>query len=94
LRALQRTLLTRALEATRPGGVTAYVTCSPHLGETRDVLAEVLTGRDDVVVLDAPALLPEVPGLGCPAPFERYAQFWPDLHGTDAIFVALLRRLR
>jgi len=47
-------------------------------------------------VLNVPAgrmsLLPEVPDLACPAPFERYAQFWPDPHGTDAIFVAVLRR--
>jgi 16S rRNA (cytosine967-C5)-methyltransferase len=93
LRGLQRALLTSGLEATRPGGVAAYVTCSPHLGETREVLAEVLAGRADVAVLDAPALIPEVPQLACPAPFERYAQFWPDRHGTDAIFVALLRRL-
>ena len=93
LRGLQRQLLSRAIEATRPGGVTAYVTCSPHLGETRDVLADVLAGRGDVAVLDAPALLPEVPGLACPAPFGRYAQFWPDAHGTDAIFLAILRRL-
>lgn len=93
LGSLQRALLSRAIEATRPGGVTAYVTCSPHLAETRDVLAEVLAGRDDVGVLDVPALLPEVPDLACPAPSERYAQFWPDRHGTDAIFVAILRRL-
>ncbi len=93
LRELQRALLIQAIEAARPGGVIAYVTCSPHLGETREVLAGVLAGRKDVAVLDAPALLPEVPSLACPAPFERYAQFWPDPHGTDAIFVAILRRL-
>ncbi len=93
LRVLQRALLARAIDATRPGGVTAYVTCSPHLGETRDVLADVLQVRDDVEVLDAPALLPEVPDLACPSPAERYAQFWPAPHGTDAIFVAILRRL-
>lgn len=90
---LQRALLARAIEAARPGGVIAYVTCSPHLAETRDVLADVLAERDDVAVEDAPALLREVPDLACPAPFERYAQFWPDRHGTDAIFIAILRRL-
>ena len=36
----------------------------------------------------------EVPGLRCPAPASRYAQFWPHRHGTDAIFLALLRRAR
>ena len=70
----------------------AYVTCSPHLAETRDVSADVAAARDDVTVLDAPALLAEVPELRCPAPGGRYAQFWPHRHGTDAIFLALLRR--
>jgi 16S rRNA (cytosine967-C5)-methyltransferase len=53
-----------------------------------------LRDRDDVDVLDAPAVLAEVPGLRCPEPGSRYAQFWPHRHGTDAIFLALLRRAR
>jgi 16S rRNA (cytosine967-C5)-methyltransferase len=89
---LQRQLLTTALESARPGGVVAYVTCSPHLAETRDVLADVLAPRRDIEVLDAPAVLAEVPGLACADPDSRYAQFWPHRHGTDAIFLALLRR--
>jgi 16S rRNA (cytosine967-C5)-methyltransferase len=89
---LQRRLLAAALDAARPGGVIGYVTCSPHLSETRGVVADVLRERDDVAVLDAPAMLPEVPGLRCPAPDSRYAQFWPHRHGTDAIFLALLQR--
>jgi 16S rRNA (cytosine967-C5)-methyltransferase len=92
LAALQRELLVSAIESARPGGVVAYVTCSPHLAETRDVLRDVLASRDDVEVLDAPALLPEVPDLACREPYARYAQFWPHRHGTDAIFLALLRR--
>ena len=39
---LQRRLLGSALDAARPGGVVAYVTCSPHLAETREVVADVL----------------------------------------------------
>src|SRR5262249_35660869 len=84
--------LASALAAARPGGAVAYVTCSPHVGETRAVVADVLAGRDDVAVLDAPAVLAEVPGLRCPEPDGRYAQFWPHRHGTDAIFLALLQR--
>jgi 16S rRNA (cytosine967-C5)-methyltransferase len=38
---LQRALLTRALELVRPGGAVLYATCSPHVAETRDVLAAV-----------------------------------------------------
>jgi hypothetical protein len=41
-----------------------------------------------VAVLDAPAVLAEVPDLRCPEPDGRYAQFWPHRHGTDAIFLA------
>jgi 16S rRNA (cytosine967-C5)-methyltransferase len=89
---LQRSLLRSALDAGRPGGVVGYVTCSPLAAETLDVLADVLRDRDDVDVLDAPAVLAEVPGLGAAEPAPRYAQFWPHRHGTDAIFLALLRR--
>jgi 16S rRNA (cytosine967-C5)-methyltransferase len=89
---VQRALLAAALDSARPGGVVAYVTCSPHLAETRDVVTAVLAGRDDTEVLDAPAVLPEVPGLRCPDPHPEFAQFWPHRHGTDAIFIALLRR--
>ena len=90
---LQRSLLRSAIDAARPGGVIAYVTCSPHVAETRAVVGEVTAARDDVLLLDAPALLSEVPDLACPGPGGRYAQFWPHLHGTDAIFLALLQRV-
>jgi 16S rRNA (cytosine967-C5)-methyltransferase len=89
---LQRRLLAAAIDAARPGGVVAYVTCSPHLAETRAVVGDVLAGRGDARLLDAPAVLPEVPGLRGGQPGDRFAQFWPHRHGTDAIFLALLRR--
>jgi 16S rRNA (cytosine967-C5)-methyltransferase len=85
---LQRRLLASALDAVRPGGVVAYVTCSPHLAETRVVVDDVLRRRDDVERLDSPSFLEGVPGLGD----GPYAQFWPHRHGTDAMFLALLRR--
>jgi len=89
---LQRALLGAALDSAAPGGVVAYVTCSPHVAETRDVVMGVVARRDNVRVLDAPAALPEVPDLRCPEPYGAFAQFWPHRHGTDAIFLALLRR--
>jgi 16S rRNA (cytosine967-C5)-methyltransferase len=87
---LQRDLLFAALDAVRPGGIVAYVTCSPHPAETSDVVADVLARRADIAVLDAPAVLSEVPDLRS-GPRGQYAQFWPHRHGTDAIFLALLR---
>lgn len=85
---LQRDLLTSAIEAVRPGGVVAYVTCSPHLAETDVVVGDLLRDREDVEVLDARAYLPGIEGLG----EGPYARFWPHRHGTDAMFLALLRR--
>jgi 16S rRNA (cytosine967-C5)-methyltransferase len=89
---LQRQLLSTALESVRPGGVVAYVTCSPHMAETRVVVDDVLGKRDDVERLDAPAVLTslsaDLTGVGD----GPYAQFWPHRHGTDAMFLALLRR--
>ena len=93
LASLQRELLNAAIDSVRPGGVVAYVTCSPHLAETRDVVTAVAQSRDDITILDAPAVLPEVPALRAPEPENsKFAQFWPHRHGTDAIFLALLRR--
>jgi 16S rRNA (cytosine967-C5)-methyltransferase len=86
---LQRRLLTSALDATRPGGVVAYVTCSPHLAETRGVVDAVIRARGDVGEQDARTLLSEVGDLGD----GPHVQLWPHLHGTDAMFVAVLRRL-
>ena len=85
---LQQALLNRALDSTRPGAVAAYVTCSPHSAETVDVVESVTGGRRDVTILDAPRLAPSLPD----AARGRYLQLWPDLHGTDAMFLALLRR--
>ena len=75
-----------------PASLRALVSRSPHLAETRDVVTAVLAARDDTQLLDAPAVLPEVPNLRCPDPHGAFAQFWPHRHGTDAIFLALLRR--
>jgi 16S rRNA (cytosine967-C5)-methyltransferase len=88
LTGLQRELLTAALRHVRPGGVVAYVTCSPHLSETAGVLAAVRRTHADVQLLDARECLPGVPDLGD----GPTVQLWPHRHGTDAMFLALLRR--
>ncbi|CUU61037.1 16S rRNA (cytosine967-C5)-methyltransferase [Parafrankia irregularis] len=89
---LQRQLLVSALDLVRPGGVVAYVTCSPHREETSEVVSAVVGQRADVVTLDArrSPVFADVPAdsLGS-GPF---VQLWPHLHGTDAMFLALLRR--
>jgi 16S rRNA (cytosine967-C5)-methyltransferase len=90
LAAAQRALLRSALAACRPGGVVAYVTCSPVSAETRDVVNAVVSAVPGVEILDAPEVLHDVPGTRSPG--RLFAQLWPHRHGTDAIFIALLRR--
>jgi len=87
---LQRDLLSSALAAVRPGGVVAYVTCSPAPQETTDVVAAVAGGGSDVIILDTATVISWVPGVRSSG--SQFAQLWPHRHSTDAIFVALLRR--
>ncbi|MEI3866715.1 transcription antitermination factor NusB [Microbacterium sp. CCNWLW134] len=94
---LQRGLLDAAIDGLTPGGLVAYVTCSPHLAETAGVVADIVRARgDDVEELDAravitafsasdPDLLPQADGSG-------RAQLWPHRHNTDAMSISLLRR--
>ncbi|MFR9796671.1 RsmB/NOP family class I SAM-dependent RNA methyltransferase [Streptomyces sp. MS06] len=85
---LQRGLLRSALESVRVGGVVGYATCSPHLAETRAVVADVLKRFPQAELVDARPLLPGVPDLG----EGPDVQLWPHLHGTDAMYLALIRR--
>ncbi|GAA3158714.1 transcription antitermination factor NusB [Streptomyces rameus] len=85
---LQRALLRTALDSVRVGGVVGYATCSPHLAETRAVVADVLKERPETELVDARPLLPGLPALG----EGPDVQLWPHLHGTDAMYLALIRR--
>ena len=90
---LQEQLLRSALDAVRPGGVVAYVTCSPVLAETSGVVERVLADRADVVLEDAAPLFAGVRELHADeARLPGTVQLWPHRQGTDAMFFALLRR--
>lgn len=90
---LQGELLEAAVAHLAPGGVLAYVTCSPHLAETRVVLEGVLRRHPGLREIDAKAAVNTVArepldlaGAGLSA------QLWPHRHGTDAMFIALVER--
>jgi 16S rRNA (cytosine967-C5)-methyltransferase len=90
---LQRALLISALDSVRPGGVVAYVTCSPVIAETSGVVSAVLAERRDVELEDAAPLFDGVPDLAADTmPLPGTVQLWPHRQGTDAMFLALLRR--
>jgi len=84
---LQRELLGAALRSARPGGVVAYVTCSPHPEETTEVVRGLLSSASGAELVDARPLLGGVPELGA----GPDVQLWPHRHGTDAMYLALLR---
>jgi len=87
---LQRSLLASALDLVRPGGVVLYATCSPVLAETAEVVTSTVQRHPGAALVDARALLPDVPD--CEGPLPGTVQLWPHRHGTDAMFLALLRR--
>lgn len=94
---LQGGLLTAAIDALVPGGIVAYVTCSPHLAETAGVIAEARRRfGDGIEELDARAVLASVSDteIDLPAQLDGSgrAQLWPHRHGTDAMSISLLRR--
>ncbi|MGH3364307.1 MAG: RsmB/NOP family class I SAM-dependent RNA methyltransferase [Nocardioidaceae bacterium] len=90
---LQERLLRSALDAVRPGGVVAYVTCSPVVAETSEVVSRVLADRPDVVLQGAVSLFEGVPELHAEdARLPGTVQLWPHRQGTDAMFFALLRK--
>lgn len=88
---LQVALLHAALDSTRGGGVVVYATCSPVVAETAGVVSTVLAGRNDVRLAAAVDLLPWLEDAASTA-LPGAVQLWPHRHGTDAMFIALLRR--
>ncbi|MEN0129166.1 MAG: transcription antitermination factor NusB [Brevundimonas sp.] len=97
LSALQRELLGSALAAVRPGGVVAYVTCSPHLAETQLVVKDSLRAASragiGVELVDARQVVESIAAGPVDLPADRTdVQLWPHVHGTDAMHLTLLRR--
>jgi 16S rRNA (cytosine967-C5)-methyltransferase len=92
--ALQERLIDSAVAALKPGGILAYVTCSPHLAETRgQVQGALRRWPGDLVQLDTQAVLRVITGdaveLGGADPA---AQLWPHRDATDAMFIALFEK--
>jgi 16S rRNA (cytosine967-C5)-methyltransferase len=89
---LQQALLRSALDSVRPGGVVLYATCSPAVEETVRVVESVLADRPDIRLEDTLALVPEATDAES-AHLPGAVQLWPHRHGTDAMFMTLLRRV-
>lgn len=84
---LQRGLLTRAVQATRPGGTVVYSTCTFAPEENEAVLDHVLS-ETDCRLVPFDVSLPSTPGVTAwrddqyDPTVQRARRFWP--HQTDA----------
>jgi len=88
---LQFALLRSAVDALRPGGILAYVTCSPHLGETRVAVQSALRRLGGAVsVVNTQEVLAGFTREQLDLPAADHVQLWPHRHGTDAMFIQLL----
>lgn len=93
LTGLQARLLDAAVAALKPGGLIAYVTCSPHIAESRGIVGAALDAHDDLEAVDTPSVLQQVASERLDLAGDGLAaQLWPHRHGTDAMFVALLTK--
>jgi 16S rRNA (cytosine967-C5)-methyltransferase len=93
LGALQSRLLASALDALRPGGLLAYVTCSPHAAETKAIVSSALRTATGIERIDTPAVLQSIVTEPLDLPEATHVQLWPHRHGTDAMFIQLLTKV-
>ena len=93
LTTLQSELLDSGLGALAPGGVLAYVTCSPVVAETTAIIQQALRSHPEISAIDTSAVLDGATKI----PVLRSArgtavQLWTHRHGTDAMFIQLLQK--
>lgn len=88
----QSELLDSAVGALRTGGVLLYSTCSPVVLETNAQVAEVLARHPNLELIDlVPVLAKIAPHLPLNSS-RKTVQLWTQLHQTDAMFLAALRK--
>ncbi|MCJ7744825.1 MAG: 16S rRNA (cytosine(967)-C(5))-methyltransferase RsmB [Actinobacteria bacterium] len=81
---LQLALLTEGARMLQSGGLLVYSTCTISRRENELVVERFLESNPGFSPLDAGSLLPgKMNG--------RYLQLFPDIHGCDGVFIAVLR---
>jgi 16S rRNA (cytosine967-C5)-methyltransferase len=89
LTSLQRELLDSAVTVMNSGAILGYATCSPHLAETTVQILDILKKHPELEQLDISEYLPK--NLK-DATRGKAMSLWTHKHGTDAMFLALLRK--
>lgn len=80
---LQTRLLAQAIQLTRPGGIIAYITCSPLPQETVGVVRTALE-QYPVTLVDLNVDDSEID--------RKTMQLWSHIHESDSMFMALLQK--
>jgi 16S rRNA (cytosine967-C5)-methyltransferase len=88
---IQKELLDAAVNILNPGGVIAYVTCSPHLFETKIQVVDALRRHSELEALSIREFLPtEVPTSVVRV--DGSVQLWTHQNESDSMFMSLLRK--
>jgi 16S rRNA (cytosine967-C5)-methyltransferase len=99
LSALQKRLLTRAIDLTRSGGTIVYCTCSLEREEGEDIVSAVVehdrrVSRKPITEAEFPAIMDFITPLG---ELRTLPCHWPDadfhMYGLDGFFAARLERV-
>ena len=86
---LQRELLSSAHKLLSPGGIIAYVTCSPHLAETRGQVIDFLDAHSDMKVSPINSFaLAHTQGVQD----DGSVQLWTHQDQSDAMFMILFEK--
>lgn len=89
---VQRELLEASYDALVPGGVLVYATCSPLIEETVTPIQDALAKHSDLELIDLKPVIEKIsPELQLNSS-RKTVQLWTHLHGTDAMFMAALRK--
>lgn len=86
---LQRELVKSAIGSLKNGGVLGYATCSPHLAETTVQVNDILKHYPEMKLVD---LAPYLPDSLTDATRDSAMALWTHRHGTDAMYLAVLRK--
>jgi 16S rRNA (cytosine967-C5)-methyltransferase len=89
---LQQELLEAAINSLKSGGVVLYSTCSPLIPETNSQIKMALEKHPQMSLENSNQLLNSLnPNLQL-GEKRKTTQLWTQTHGTDAMFIAILRK--
>ena len=86
---LQIELSDAAIAALNPNGFFAYVTCSPHLAETKFQVSAILKAHPELEKID---LRPYFPAGLVSSNDDGSLLLWPQIHNTDAMFMTIFQK--